>query len=205
MRAYTGHNQPSTAKFIFGSSRWVRGLIKPWPGRALAYVDYSSQEIGIAAALSGDVALTKAYTTGDPYLACAVHVGLAPSDATRESHKGVRTGHQLRHGRDKPGAGPNLMWMMLTNRIATVYGWQIHVGVDANPRGLQTFRCKRPARRCCGWRAALPRKRGYLSLHRYTMRYCSMPPTPPRCRPGQAARVYGSSVTPGAGWVRDPH
>ena len=52
--AKTGRNQPSNAKFIFGPSRWFRGLIKPAVGNAIAYLDFSSQEIAIAAALSGD-------------------------------------------------------------------------------------------------------------------------------------------------------
>ena len=50
----TGRNQPSNAKFLFGPATWVRSLIRPERGRALAYVDFSSQEMGIAAALSGD-------------------------------------------------------------------------------------------------------------------------------------------------------
>ena len=33
---------------------WLRGLIKPPPGYGVAYIDWSQQEIGIAAALSGD-------------------------------------------------------------------------------------------------------------------------------------------------------
>ncbi len=86
----TGRNQPSNSKFIFGSARWLRGLIKPAPGRALAYVDWSSQEIAIAAALSRDDAMWEAYTSGDPYLAFAKKVGLAPSDATRHTHKAER-------------------------------------------------------------------------------------------------------------------
>ncbi|MDY0134234.1 MAG: DNA polymerase [Atribacterota bacterium] len=86
----TGRNQPSNSKFIFGSARWLRGLIKPAPGRALAYVDWSSQEIAIAAALSRDDAMWAAYTSGDPYLAFAKKVGLAPSDATRHTHKAER-------------------------------------------------------------------------------------------------------------------
>ena len=48
-----GRNQPSNSKFIFGPARWMRGLIKPPPGYAVAYVDWKSQEIAIAAALSG--------------------------------------------------------------------------------------------------------------------------------------------------------
>ena len=50
--AKTGRNQPSTTKFVFGPAKWVRGLIKPSEGMALAYCDWSSQEIAIAAALS---------------------------------------------------------------------------------------------------------------------------------------------------------
>jgi hypothetical protein len=50
----TGRNTPSNSKFIFGPSTWLRGLIRPEPGKALAYVDWEQQEFGIAAALSGD-------------------------------------------------------------------------------------------------------------------------------------------------------
>ena len=70
--AKTGRNQPSTAKFIFGPAKWVRGLIKPEMGMSLAYCDWSSQEIAIAAALSGDELLWKAYESGDPYIAFAI-------------------------------------------------------------------------------------------------------------------------------------
>ena len=38
-RAKTGRNQPSNTRFIFGPSTWLRGLIKPPPGHAVAYVD----------------------------------------------------------------------------------------------------------------------------------------------------------------------
>ena len=88
--AKTGRNQPSTAKFIFGPAKWVRGLIKPEIGMSLAYCDWSSQEIAIAAALSGDELLWKAYESGDPYIAFAIQAGLAPSDATKETHKVIR-------------------------------------------------------------------------------------------------------------------
>ena len=49
--ASSGRNTPSNSKFIFGPSTWLRGLIKPEPGIALAYVDWSQQEFGIAASL----------------------------------------------------------------------------------------------------------------------------------------------------------
>jgi hypothetical protein len=38
-RARSGRNQPSNSKFIFGPSVWLRGLIKPPPEYAVAYID----------------------------------------------------------------------------------------------------------------------------------------------------------------------
>jgi DNA polymerase-1 len=89
-RSKTGRNQPSNAKFIFGPSRWLRGLIKPAPGYGISYLDFGSQEIAIAAALSGDGAMVEAYTSGDPYMTFAKQAGLAPAGATKDTHKDVR-------------------------------------------------------------------------------------------------------------------
>jgi hypothetical protein len=88
--AKTGRNLPSNAKFIFGPSVWLRGLIRPEPGAALVYADWSSQEFGIAGALSGDERMQEAYRSGDPYLAFAKQCGAVPEGATRESHKRER-------------------------------------------------------------------------------------------------------------------
>lgn len=88
--ASSGRNTPSNSRFIFGPSVWLRGLIKPTEGRALAYIDWSSQEVYIAAKLSGDPALLDAVLTGDPYLAFAKTAGLAPAEATKKSHKQIR-------------------------------------------------------------------------------------------------------------------
>jgi hypothetical protein len=88
--ASSGRNTPSSARFVFGPAVWVRGLITPELGRALAYVDWSSQEVWIAAQLSGDRALLDAVSSGDPYLSFAKMAGLAPADATKQTHKAVR-------------------------------------------------------------------------------------------------------------------
>jgi DNA polymerase-1 len=88
--ARSGRNTPSSARYIFGPSVWLRGLIRPTEGQALAYIDWSSQEIVIAAALSGDKALLEAVRSGDPYLRFAKLAGLAPAEATKESHKEIR-------------------------------------------------------------------------------------------------------------------
>jgi DNA polymerase I-like protein with 3'-5' exonuclease and polymerase domains len=65
-------------------------LIRPSEGRAIAYVDYSQQEFGIAAALSGDDRMRYAYSSGDPYLTFAKQVGRVPEDATAQSHGAER-------------------------------------------------------------------------------------------------------------------
>jgi DNA polymerase-1 len=89
-RSRTGRNQPSNTKFIFGPSVWLRGLIKPPPGHAVAYADWSQQEIGVAAALSGDRALQDAYRSGDCYLAFAKQANTLPRDASKATHGAQR-------------------------------------------------------------------------------------------------------------------
>lgn len=89
-RARTGRNQPSNSKSIYGPSVWLRGLIRSMPGYGLAYIDWSQQEFGIAAALSGDAAMMGAYGSGDPYLAFAKQAGAVPLDATKQTHKAER-------------------------------------------------------------------------------------------------------------------
>jgi DNA polymerase-1 len=89
-QARTARNQPSNAEFIFGPSTWLRSLIKPGPGDAVAYLDYSSQEFLIGAALSGDQRAIAAYMEGDVYLAFAKQAGLVPPWATKETHAMVR-------------------------------------------------------------------------------------------------------------------
>jgi hypothetical protein len=82
----TGRNQPSSKEFIFGNATWNRSLIKPPYGHGVAYLDYSQQEWGIAAALSGDKKMKDAYESADPYISLAVQAGAAPAGATKESH-----------------------------------------------------------------------------------------------------------------------
>jgi DNA polymerase I-like protein with 3'-5' exonuclease and polymerase domains len=89
LRSKTGRNQPSNSKFLFGASVWLRGLVMPGPGRAVAYLDWKSQEVVIAAALSGDEAML-ADALSDPYLGFAKRSGLVPTDATKATHGSQR-------------------------------------------------------------------------------------------------------------------
>lgn len=89
-QARTSRNQPSNSKFIFGTSAWMRSLIKPEHGYGLAYLDWAQQEFGIAAALSCDPTMMSAYESGDPYLAFAKQAGAIPPDGTKASHGLIR-------------------------------------------------------------------------------------------------------------------
>ena len=56
----------------------------------MAYVDWSQQEFGIAASLSGDEAMMDAYRSGDPYLAFGKQAGRIPADGTKQTHGAER-------------------------------------------------------------------------------------------------------------------
>lgn len=115
----TGRNQPSNAKFIFGPAKWVRFLIKPEAGMALAYVDYSQQEFGIAAALSEDKAMQEAYQSGDPYITFAKQSGVVPDDATPETHPKERAQFKTCALGTLYGLGPEGMARKLNQPVET--------------------------------------------------------------------------------------
>src|SRR5262249_12850761 len=84
----TSRTQPKAAHWIFSPSVWLRFLIKPEPGKALAYIDYSSMEFLGAAALSdghtgSNNPMLDLYRSGDPYLNFGKIVGQIPPDAKR--------------------------------------------------------------------------------------------------------------------------
>jgi len=87
----TGRNAPGAKAFVFAQAAVMRALVDPPKGRIIHEIDYGSQEAYIAPILSGDPGLLRAYTSGDPYLAFAIATGAAPGDATKHSHKDIRT------------------------------------------------------------------------------------------------------------------
>lgn len=84
----TGRN--ASSQFIMLATAWLRGLVKPAPGMALAYIDWTAQEIAVSAQLSGDPVLLETYESDDIYLDFAKRAGAAPEDATKETHPEVR-------------------------------------------------------------------------------------------------------------------
>ena len=106
-RSTTGRNQPGNSEFVFGPSCWLRSLIKPPPGRAIAYIDWSGQELGIAPYLSGDPNMIADYESGDPYLGFGKRAGLVSADATKQSHRHDRERLKVSMGLGAMyGAGP---------------------------------------------------------------------------------------------------
>lgn len=88
--AKTSRNQPRTSEMIMCFPAWARSLMRAEPGHALLYVDLSSAEFGIAAALSQDPGMMEDYRAGDPYLALGKRTLILPPQATRASHEKER-------------------------------------------------------------------------------------------------------------------
>ena len=172
-RSKTGRNQPSNSRYIFGSSVWLRGLIKPAEGWGIAYIDWSQQEFGIAAALSGDEAMKQTYASGDPYLEFAKLAGAVPADATKKSHSQQRALYKqtvlaVNYGMGEDSLAERIQqpvivakdllrkhrqtfktfwhwsdgsvdYALLHKKLWTVFGWQIQVAGQPNPRSLANF------------------------------------------------------------------
>jgi hypothetical protein len=81
-KIWTARNMPWNNEFVFGGNRAFRALVVPDPGTTLVNIDWAQQEVGIAAAFSGDVELLLAYLSGDPYVALAKRVGRLPDWVT---------------------------------------------------------------------------------------------------------------------------
>jgi DNA polymerase-1 len=98
--AKTSRTQPKASRWLFSPSVWLRFLIKPAPGHAVAYVDYSSMEFMIAAVLSDghcgpSNSMLEMYLSGDPYLAFAKRVGALPQHATKATHGDIRDRYKV--------------------------------------------------------------------------------------------------------------
>jgi DNA polymerase-1 len=117
----TGRNQPSARNkaYLLSLPSWTHGMIRPPHGWGIAALDWSAQEIGIGAGLSGDPALLADFASGDPHMRFAIRAGLAPDGATKHSHGPVRDAVKpislgVNYGMSKYGAaaatGKSLVW-----------------------------------------------------------------------------------------------
>ncbi|HYH66071.1 MAG TPA: DNA polymerase, partial [Urbifossiella sp.] len=158
-RSVTGRNQPR--KFIFGAPKWMRSLAVPAPGHVLCYADYSAQEIGIAAALSGDAAMKAMYGAPDPHMEFAAMAGAVPIGANSDALKAIRKTFKtvnlaVLYGQSSEGIATRLgiethdaRQILLLHRqfFATYHAWSSRVTNAAYTRGYATTRQ--------GWRATV--------------------------------------------------
>jgi DNA polymerase-1 len=91
----TSRSQPKAAQWIFSPAVWLRSTIKPRPGRAVAYIDWSAMEFQVAAALSECQPMLELYASGSPYISFAKRVCEAPPDATKKSHPDVHERYKV--------------------------------------------------------------------------------------------------------------
>ncbi len=86
----SSRSQPGSTGFMFLKPAWMRALVVPAKGYAMAGVDYGSQEFFISALLSGDQGMIDSYLSGDVYLAFAKLAGMVPPDGTKDKYKKER-------------------------------------------------------------------------------------------------------------------
>lgn len=79
----SGRYQAKATSYIPLKASWLRYFIQPKKGRVICGIDYKSQEFLIAALLSGDEEMVKAYISGDVYLAFGKKSRILPSDADK--------------------------------------------------------------------------------------------------------------------------
>jgi DNA polymerase-1 len=79
----TATSRNAQAKSLYNAHASMRSFMKFPPGKIGLYLDWRTQEVGIAAARSGDAALAADYLSGDIYHALAVMCGLTNLDARR--------------------------------------------------------------------------------------------------------------------------
>jgi hypothetical protein len=88
-KSKTSRTQPKAAQWIFSPAVWLRSLIKPGPGMAVAYIDYSAMEFLLAASSSdghcGPVNRMLEMYQSDPYLSFAKAVGAIPGHITKQT------------------------------------------------------------------------------------------------------------------------
>ncbi len=88
--AQSSRSQPSATAFIPLKSAWMRVLIQAPKGKAICGIDFASQEFLLAALLSGDEKMLRAYESGDVYLAFGKDIKYIPKDGSKKQYKKER-------------------------------------------------------------------------------------------------------------------
>jgi hypothetical protein len=161
-RSVTGRNQPS--RWIFGAPKWMRFLVTPpTPDHILITADYRAQEIGVAAALSGDPLMKRMYDADDPHLAFAEMANAIPLGASADAIRAVRKTYKtanlaILYGQTATGLADRLgveverareLLQQHRDIFSAYHDWSDRVTTAAYQRGFVTTRA--------GWRARVDR------------------------------------------------
>lgn len=88
--AQSSRYQPKAIGFIHLKAAWMRSMVEPESGYAIAAIDYSSEEFLISALVSEDEKMLAAYESGDVYLYFAKLAGAVPWEGKRKDYEDVR-------------------------------------------------------------------------------------------------------------------
>lgn len=117
--AQSARYQPKATGFMHLKAAWMRSLVEPKPGRAIASIDYKSQEFLISAIMSNDSNMLAAYDSGDVYLYFARVAGAFPKnkeyDSNNEEHKMIRDRFKATTLGISYGMGANALAAKLTS------------------------------------------------------------------------------------------
>lgn len=162
----TGRSSPGKGS-IFSMPKFTRFLVKPGPGRGIAYIDLKSAEFAIAAALSHDEVMQQDYRdmlSGKiecVYFELAKRSGQVPPDALLKDHRPVRALWKLAclammYGQSPEGlaTATNIPLSMarvihdaFRRRYSTYWTWVQREVVHAHANGfIQTV---------CGWKLSV--------------------------------------------------
>ena len=113
----SARSQPKATGFLFLKSAWMRGLCTPMSGKAIAGIDYKSQEFLIAALLSKDENMINAYKSGDPYFYLAKLAKAVPWDSTKDQYPEERAIFKVVTLALQYGMGPVSLANELTQKL----------------------------------------------------------------------------------------
>ena len=88
----TGRN--AQAKSLFNAHASMRSFMRFPPDKIGLYLDWRTQEVGVAAARSGDEALAQAYLSGDVYHSLALLCGLTTTPTSSAGRPSIRDQRQ---------------------------------------------------------------------------------------------------------------
>lgn len=200
----TGRNAHS--KSIYNTHAGLRSLIVFPQDKIGVYLDWRTQEVGVAAALSGDPALLHAYRSGDIYHALARICGLtADPDPAHWKKENPDQRQQMKQLQLGINYGMGLRTLSRSLNRHPLIAAEI---LDQHKRQIRTrapcsiSRCKVTAPKCCGWPPCVCAMRGSSRLCWSMMRSCWRWTTGNRSR-----RQKRSCAEPGAmsatGWISE--